>query len=993
MNKFLKKVSLSDFGIGGFFIVLLFSAPFFVSAQTQPGFVGISGNQLTLDGSVYFDRGANYFGGRYISRFIMDGAGVEYYNQFQIFHDFSESGIETELQLLKNTLKINTIRILLPSRGDFLNFVTYHNWDSWFMSDGSINPIYLNRLITLLAIANRNGIKVQMVLLPISQYEWKCLESGVIGACSKPLENYNASTAFFIPPGSSDEKFYLTYLDSLIPALKDNPAILSYEVGNEMLLYAPLNYWQEGWYDQKTLSFIKRIIREIRKLDSNHLITDGEVVYPLNSPYNTAWGWPTPELAQIPDIDNLNGGQPFSIYSIVDYISPHSYSAVTDYSGIVQAVKSRSAKPIVIGETGFAYSPENEAVATPPDLQQQYWQVLVSAIQQAGISGMQAWDPLPIFDLKPGTYRLDSFAAPWNSNLTLLRLVLYGPPQRQINYSIRWKLLDYNLALLPAGVVFAGGTPLPVATITAPVNGTTVSGTVAITVNASAGSGVAKVEFYVDGVLKTTVTGLLPYTYNWDTTTTSNGSHTLTVTARDAVGNTTTSNPVTVTMNNPVDTTLPNDARCVASTIPTTMTTGESRAVSIAFLNTGTRPWTADAIESATGLYATALSPYPYTTGTSIIPKDLSLPRAPITKGQTATFNFTMTAPTTSGTYVASYRMLQQGVEWFGDTCGLPALQVTSPTVVSITTPTNTSTVSGSIPVSATASDSIAVAGVQFKLDNSPLQSEDTTSPYSINWDTATITNGSHTLTATARDAAGNQTTSAAITVTVNNPIPTFDFSLTNGGSKSVIQSMSVTNTITASLVSGTSQSTSFSISGLPLGATATYWPPSCTSTCTSTLTITTLTTTPIGTYTVITTGTAESLTHTTSFILTISALSTSPSPVACTDDLKYCSDGSYVRRVAPGCNFTPCPILTPPPSFSYTFTRNLRYGMNNDPDVRALQIALKNESIFSIAPTGNFYSITLNSVRRFQIKYGISATGFVGPLTRDKLNKLYARQ
>ena len=43
-----------------------------------------------------------------------------------------------------------------------------------------------------------------------------------------------------------------------------------------------------------------------------------------------------------------------------------------------------------------------------------------------------------------------------------------------------------------------------------------------------------------------------------------------------------------------------------------------------------------------------------------------------------------------------------------------------------------------------------------FLLDGTNLGPEDTTAPYSISWDTTTATNGSHTLTARARDAAGN---------------------------------------------------------------------------------------------------------------------------------------------------------------------------------------------------------------------------------------------
>src|SRR5206468_12001639 len=81
------------------------------------------------------------------------------------------------------------------------------------------------------------------------------------------------------------------------------------------------------------------------------------------------------------------------------------------------------------------------------------------------------------------------------------------------------------------------------------------------------------------------------------------------------------------------------------------------------------------------------------------------------------------------------------------------------------------STVSSTVTVSANASDNVGVAGVQFKLDGATLGAEDSTSPYSVSWDTTTATNGSHTLTAVARDAAGNQTTSGAVTVTVANDV------------------------------------------------------------------------------------------------------------------------------------------------------------------------------------------------------------------------------
>ena len=51
------------------------------------------------------------------------------------------------------------------------------------------------------------------------------------------------------------------------------------------------------------------------------------------------------------------------------------------------------------------------------------------------------------------------------------------------------------------------------------------------------------------------------------------------------------------------------------------------------------------------------------------------------------------------------------------------------------------------------------------------LAAEDTTSPYSVSWNTTTVANGTHTLTALARDTTGNTALSAPVTVTVANAV------------------------------------------------------------------------------------------------------------------------------------------------------------------------------------------------------------------------------
>lgn len=109
------------------------------------------------------------------------------------------------------------------------------------------------------------------------------------------------------------------------------------------------------------------------------------------------------------------------------------------------------------------------------------------------------------------------------------------------------------------------------------------------------------------------------------------------------------------------------------------------------------------------------------------------------------------------------------GLRFTSDPVVVTVFNDTTPPTVAITSPSSGSTVSGTISVSASASDNVGVAGVQFQLDGAPLGTEDTTAPYSVTWDTRTAAPGTHTLRAIARDAAGNTGTSFSIPVTVSN--------------------------------------------------------------------------------------------------------------------------------------------------------------------------------------------------------------------------------
>lgn len=179
-------------------------------------------------------------------------------------------------------------------------------------------------------------------------------------------------------------------------------------------------------------------------------------------------------------------------------------------------------------------------------------------------------------------------------------------------------------------------------TVSASQSGT--SGTITLSATASDDVGVTRVEFYIDGVLVGT-DNEPAWTMAYDSTTLSNGTHSLTAKAFDAAGNNSTSSAVSFSISNPVSDT---------------------------------------------------------------------------------------TAPTVSA---------------------------------------SVSGTAGTITLSASASDDVGVSKVEFYIDGT-LVGTSTSAPYSMAFDSTTLTNGSHTLTAKAYDAANNIGTSSAVAFTVDNSAP-----------------------------------------------------------------------------------------------------------------------------------------------------------------------------------------------------------------------------
>ena len=139
----------------------------------------------------------------------------------------------------------------------------------------------------------------------------------------------------------------------------------------------------------------------------------------------------------------------------------------------------------------------------------------------------------------------------------------------------------------------------------------------------------------------------------------------------------------------------------------------------------------------------------------------------------TAPYSVTWNTTTASnGSHVLSSRARDTS----GNTATAASVNVVvdnqAPTSVVIASPADGATIAGTVNISATAQDDVAVAGVRFQIDGVNTGPEVNTAPFTTSVDTTTLPNGTHALTAIARDTSNNTATSAPVSVTVNNAAP-----------------------------------------------------------------------------------------------------------------------------------------------------------------------------------------------------------------------------
>jgi hypothetical protein len=156
-----------------------------------------------------------------------------------------------------------------------------------------------------------------------------------------------------------------------------------------------------------------------------------------------------------------------------------------------------------------------------------------------------------------------------------------------------------------------------------------------------------------------------------------------------------------------------------------------------------------------------------------------------------------------------------------------------------------------------------------------------------------TTPSGSYSLTITGTD--GVLTHTATVTLVVS------DFTISaSPSSQSANQGTTANYTVTLTPLNGFSNTVSFTISGLPVGATATFTPASLAGSGTSTLAITSTTSTPTGSYPLTVTGTDGILTHTTAITLVVTVPDFSLSATPASQTIVSGQSTSYTATVAP---------------------------------------------------------------------------------------------
>jgi hypothetical protein len=370
-----------------------------MAQSTGPAdFVQVGDGKLMLSGKPFVVKGTNYFGSWRYHYTVKQPDGIERGNIWDFYHEWDTHKIALDFQFIYSQLHATAVRIGTPSLLDFENLVKYSGYESWFNSDGTITDRYKDELVQLADVAYANGIRIQLCLL------WS-------------LRQEIAKDGDAFTPGAKLDRFYSNYVRSVGLAVRDHPGIMSFSVGNEVLVYWPINGRERSWYEPRAGGFILRRLNDVRTAAPMQLVATDENA----APGARTWHDPGPDLAVLPDIDNSNGGKPFRLADRIDYLAPHFYPETLtpqDLNGgfvrkiedskdkLKQYIQAANAirKPVAIGEFGLKRMPLTLSPEQYSAVRDRFFEGFLAKGEELGLQGLLVWAGLPGVILKEGHY-------------------------------------------------------------------------------------------------------------------------------------------------------------------------------------------------------------------------------------------------------------------------------------------------------------------------------------------------------------------------------------------------------------------------------------------------------------------------------------------------------------------------------------------------------------------------------------------------------------
>jgi hypothetical protein len=305
------------------------------------------------------------------------------------------------------------------------------------------------------------------------------------------------------------------------------------------------------------------------------------------------------------------------------------------------------------------------------------------------------------------------------------------------DYYYGYGRINAGAAVIAAAGANTADTQPPTAAISSPTGGT-ISGIVPVNVSASDNVGVTRVELLVNGTLLATDT-TTPYGFSWDSAAFAGSTVALVARAYDAAGNSADSAAVTVTV---ASIALPPGP----DTTPPT--------VSISAPPSGT----------VSGVVTVTVSA---TDNVGVTRVDLLVNGAVLASDTTAPYTFNWDTTALAGTTNTLVARAYDAAGNSGDSQTVTVTvasasggssQDTTPPTVAISKPSDGSTVTGTVTINASASDNVAVTSLSVYVDG-VLVTSGNRSSMTYKWNTRKAASGAHTISAVAKDAAGNQAT------------------------------------------------------------------------------------------------------------------------------------------------------------------------------------------------------------------------------------------